>query len=74
MPSVTPIDRELEALISEFAGRYANPGSSVKAVKTIHRLFLHAGKRHPDQLTEADIVGFCTAGQAANNTVYQRRS
>lgn len=74
MPSVTPIDRELDALISEFAGRYANPGSSVKAVKTIHRLFLHAGKRHPDQLTEADIVGFCTAGQAANNTVYQRLS
>jgi integrase len=35
-------------------------------------LFAHAGVDHPAQLTEADLVGYCTAGNPANNTVYQR--
>jgi integrase len=30
------------------------------------------GRGHPAELTEGDLIGFCTAGHPANNTVYQR--
>jgi hypothetical protein len=37
-------------------------------------LFRWTGKRHPSQLTEADLLGWCTCRNPANNTVYQRTS
>jgi integrase/recombinase XerC len=35
-------------------------------------LFAGAGVDHPARLTEADLLAYCTAGNPANNTVYQR--
>ncbi|MEO7573784.1 MAG: tyrosine-type recombinase/integrase [Acidimicrobiales bacterium] len=37
-------------------------------------LFRWTGKRHPSLLTEADLLGWCTCRDPANNTVYQRTS
>lgn len=36
------------------------------------RLFRLTGADHPADLREADLIAFCTAGDPANNTVYQR--
>jgi integrase len=40
----------------------------------LNQLFRHAGKVHPADVTEADLIAWSTHGSPANNTVYQRSS
>ena len=42
--------------------------------KTLTHLFRWTTRRHPSQLTEGDLLAWCTSGNPANNTVYQRTS
>lgn len=37
-------------------------------------MFAITGRGHPGELSEGDLIAFCTAGDPANNTVYQRVS
>jgi integrase len=40
----------------------------------LNQLFRHAGKLHPAEITETDLLDWSTHGNPANNTVYQRFS
>ncbi|MHB1853971.1 MAG: hypothetical protein ACYCS2_02800, partial [Acidimicrobiales bacterium] len=40
----------------------------------LSQLFRHSGRRHPDELTEADLSAWITNAQPANNTIRQRLS
>ncbi|MGD0982517.1 MAG: site-specific integrase [Acidimicrobiales bacterium] len=65
---------ELHELIEAFAGRYPNPRTARAHRRLIQELFRHAGRSHPNQLTEADLLTWATHGDPANNTVYDRLS
>ena len=62
----------MPAIIDEFCRRYPNDKTAFDYRSTLRRLFAHAGVDHAAQLTEADLLGYCTPGNPANNTVYQR--
>jgi integrase len=59
-------------VIDEFCRRYPNPKTAFDYRNTLRRLFLLTGCGHPSELSDADLIAFCTAGDPANNTVYQR--
>jgi hypothetical protein len=65
---------DLLGIIDRFAGRYPNARTAESYRRTLRQLFRQAGRQHPAELTEADLIAFCTSGNPANNTVYQRRS
>ncbi len=62
----------LAAIIHAFCQRYPNAKTAYDYRSTLRRLFAHTRRTHPADLTEADLLDFCTAGDPANNTVYQR--
>jgi hypothetical protein len=62
----------LPAIIDEFCRRYPNAKTAFDYRSSLRRLFAHAGVDHPAHLTEGDLLAYCTAGNPANNTVYQR--
>ena len=63
---------DLDRLIADFCDRYANPKTAGDYRHTLTQLFRTTERRHPDELTETDLLKFCTAGSPANNTVFQR--
>jgi integrase len=63
---------DLDGLIDEFCHRYPNPKTAFDYRNTLRGLFVHTGCGHPAELSEGDLIEFCTAGKLANNTVYQR--
>jgi hypothetical protein len=63
---------DLGELIDEFCRRYPNPKTAADYRGMLRRLFVWSGRNHPAELSEADLIAFCTAGDPANNTVYQR--
>jgi hypothetical protein len=62
----------LSEIIDQFCRRYPNAKTALDYRSSLRCLFRHAGVNHPAHLTEADLLGYCTAGNPANNTVYQR--
>jgi integrase len=60
--------------VREFLDRYDNRNTRDDYARTLTRLFADSGRQHPRELTETDLLRFCTAGNPANNTVYQRAS
>lgn len=64
----------MDAIVDEFCRRYSNPKTADDYRRTLLRLFELTGRTHPDQLTETDLLSWCTSGNPANNTVYQRTS
>jgi integrase len=71
---LSPAVADLLASLDQFSRRYWNHKTAEDYRNTLTRLFRHTGRRHPAELTEADLIGFCTTGNPANNTVYQRRT
>ena len=63
---------DLARLIAEFCERYDNPKTAGDYRRTLTQLFRTTGRRHPAELTETDLLKFCTSGSPANNTVFQR--
>jgi integrase/recombinase XerD len=63
---------DLAAILDQFLARYSNPATARVYRHQLARLFRYSGRRHPSQLTETDLLTFCTRGEPANNTVYQR--
>jgi hypothetical protein len=61
-------------LIDEFCRRYPNQATAAVYRSELQKLFRLTGRGHPQELSEGDLIAFCTAGNPANNTVYQRRS
>jgi len=67
------------ALIAEFARRYSNALTRHQYVAELTALFAHSGRSHPAQLSEADVLTWCTSLTAdgrrpANNTIRNRLS
>ena len=60
--------------MDEFTHRYSNPKTASDYRRSLTHLFRWTTRRHPSQLTESDLLAWCTAGNPANNTVYQRTS
>jgi integrase len=77
-PVVTlPTDRsELDALIDAFVARYTNRQTRRMYRTDLALLFASTGRRHPDDLTEADVLAWCAGNgrHLANNTVRSRLS
>ena len=69
---LSPAVSDLLGIIDEFCGRYANAKTSYDYRRTLARLFRYTGRRHPAELTERDLLDWCTSENPANNTVYQR--
>jgi hypothetical protein len=62
-------------LVEDFTARYANTKTADDYCKSLNQLFRVTGRRHPAELTETDLVRWCTVdGSPANNTVRQRCS
>lgn len=53
---------------------FSNPKTAGDYRRTLTHLFRWTTRRHPSQLTESDLLAWCTSGNPANNTVYQRTS
>ena len=60
--------------MDEFTHRYSNPKTASDYRRSLTHLFRWTTRRHPSQLTESDLLAWCTSGNPANNTVYQRTS
>ena len=69
---LSPEVADLLGILREYCRRYANPKTAYDYRSTLERLFRQTGRQHPAELTEADLLAFCTTGNPANNTVYQR--
>ena len=60
--------------MDDFVRRYSNPKTALDYRRTLAHLFRWTTRYHPCQLTESDLLAWCTSGNPANNTVYQRTS
>jgi site-specific recombinase XerC len=60
--------------LDQFTRRYSNPNTAAEYRRRLTHLFRWTGRRHPSQLTDADLLEWCTSGNPANNTVYQHTS
>lgn len=77
--ALDPTTTNLLDLVDDFCDRYPNDETRRQYRRWLHELHRDTGRRHPTDLTEADLIHWCTTsavtGRAlANNTVHQRRS
>jgi hypothetical protein len=70
---LTPAVADLLGIIDRFADRYPNPRTAESCRRALRQLFRLTGRRHPAELTEADLIAFCTCDNPAKNTVYRLR-
>jgi integrase len=75
-PRVTRITRpsSLNALISDYTRRYANPRTAYRVAWYLHDMFDHARKHSPAEISENDVIAWVVHPPAANNHVRQRLS
>lgn len=75
---VIPLGKDnasLQVILESFLTQYTNPITYNQLGQRLNSLFRTTGKRHPADVTEADLFTWCTGdGKLANNTVRQRLS
>src|SRR5205807_1175867 len=71
-----PATDEASRIVADFLTRYPNPATASQYRSKLADLFATSGARHPADLTEADLIRWCTGNGAklANNTIRQRIS
>ncbi len=61
---------ELAELLNDFLARYANPRTRYQNARRLNHLFRDTGKRHPAEISTADLFRW-TSAPSANNSVRQ---
>ena len=62
---------EIACLLDQFTHRYSNEKTAGDHRRTLTHLFRWTGRRHPTDLTERDLLAWCTLGNPGSNIVNQ---